>query len=129
MDTTGRASVADSRQLSGAELAAALRDSRARTLSLVNDLTPAQWSPPKQIGINPIAWELAHIAWFAEFWLLRGPHHRDSQGYAQALHPPRFAGPDALFDSARLAHAPVSYTHLRAHETRHDLVCRLLLEK
>src|SRR5665648_549359 len=22
--------------------------------------------------------------------------------------------------------APVSYTHLRAHETRHDLVCRLL---
>src|SRR5450759_5811039 len=24
---------------------------------------------------------------------------------------------------------PVSYTHLRAHETRHDLVCRLLLEQ
>ena len=23
----------------------------------------------------------------------------------------------------------VSYAHLRAHETRHDLVCRLLLEK
>src|SRR5450759_436668 len=23
----------------------------------------------------------------------------------------------------------ISYTHLRAHETRHDLVCRLLLEK
>src|SRR5665648_980498 len=23
----------------------------------------------------------------------------------------------------------VSYTHLRAHETRHDIVCRLLLEK
>ena len=26
-------------------------------------------------------------------------------------------------------YGPVSYTHLRAHETRHDLVCRLLLEK
>src|SRR5450756_730511 len=25
----------------------------------------------------------------------------------------------------RLAARPVSYTHLRAHETRHDLVCRL----
>src|SRR5450759_3207026 len=25
-------------------------------------------------------------------------------------------------------YVPVSYTHLRAHETRHDLVCRLLLE-
>ena len=23
----------------------------------------------------------------------------------------------------------VSYTHLRAHETRHDLICRVLLEK
>src|SRR5450756_1261505 len=30
---------------------------------------------------------------------------------------------------ARRAHQPVSYTHLRAHETRHDIVCRLLLEK
>ena len=28
-----------------------------------------------------------------------------------------------------LRYVPVSYTHLRAHETRHDLVCRLLLEK
>ena len=26
-------------------------------------------------------------------------------------------------------YAPVSYTHLRAHETVLDLVCRLLLEK
>src|SRR5450756_30843 len=25
-----------------------------------------------------------------------------------------------------LVYVPVSYTHLRAHETRHDLVCRLL---
>src|SRR5665648_1180432 len=44
--------------------------------------------------------------------------HRDAaDGGALALpaHPPRLA--------------PVSYTHLRAHETRHDLVCRLLLEK
>src|SRR5450756_1395792 len=28
-----------------------------------------------------------------------------------------------------LIQAAVSYTHLRAHETRHDLVCRLLLDK
>src|SRR5665648_1195042 len=34
------------------------------------------------------------------------------------------------FTKARFCPAtPVSYTHLRAHETRHDLVCRLLLEK
>ena len=30
---------------------------------------------------------------------------------------------------ASLPMRAVSYTHLRAHETRHDLVCRLLLEK
>src|SRR5665811_1914466 len=30
---------------------------------------------------------------------------------------------------AALGHIPVSYTHLRAHETVLDLVCRLLLEK
>ena len=37
----------------------------------------------------------------------------------------RKSGPiyDAIYEY------PVSYTHLRAHETRHDLVCRLLLEK
>ncbi len=28
-----------------------------------------------------------------------------------------------------LGHVPAPYTHLRAHETRHDLACRLLLEK
>jgi iron(II)-dependent oxidoreductase len=103
--TTERTTVTDSRQLAGTDLAAALRDSRQRTLALVDDLSPAQWSPPRQIGINPIGWELAHIAWFAEFWILRGPHHRDAQGCAQAAQPPRFAGPDALFDSSRLAHA------------------------
>src|SRR5450756_2188005 len=30
-------------------------------------------------------------------------------------------------DFGQPAPDPVSYTHLRAHETRHDLVCRLLL--
>ena len=99
------AGVDDARQLSGAGLAQALRDSRRQTLARVDDLSAAQWSPALQTGINPIAWELAHIAWFAEFWILRGPHQRDAQGFVHALHPPRFAGPDALLDSARLSHA------------------------
>jgi len=38
-----------------------------------------------------------------------------------------------IFEAAKLikemGFKAVSYTHLRAHETRHDLVCRLLLEK
>ena len=40
---------------------------------------------------------------------------------AVAAHPPYLKG--------HVRHAPVSYTHLRAHETDSYLVCRLLLEK
>src|SRR5450756_3238091 len=36
-------------------------------------------------------------------------------------------GEESIYETIAI-HA-VSYTHLRAHETRHDLVCRLLLEK
>src|SRR5665648_1002296 len=39
------------------------------------------------------------------------------------------AEPGAEFVRFSSGRTPVSYTHLRAHETRHDLVCRLLLEK
>lgn len=94
-----------SRRLVGSDLADALRDSRARTWALVDDLTASQWLPPLQRGVNPVAWELGHLAWFAEFWILRGPHSRGADGMANALLPPRFAGPDTLFDSARLAHS------------------------
>ena len=47
----------DARRLSGAALADALRDSRARTWALVNDLSDAQWQMPEQEGVNPVRWE------------------------------------------------------------------------
>src|SRR5450756_2915511 len=37
--------------------------------------------------------------------------------------------PKSFASPTRTSSYTVSYTHLRAHETRHDLVCRLLLEK
>ena len=37
--------------------------------------------------------------------------------------------PSSNLIARQLARLPVSYTHLRAHETVLDLVCRLLLEK
>ena len=43
----------------------------------------------------------------------------DSSGDATAV----------FFYSGHGAYNPVSYTHLRAHETVLDIVCRLLLEK
>src|SRR5450756_1184907 len=36
--------------------------------------------------------------------------------------------PEITHTGTNIKVTPVSYTHLRAHETRHDLVCRLLLE-
>jgi iron(II)-dependent oxidoreductase len=95
---------AGTRQLAGVALAEALRDSRRRTLSLVGDLSDEQWRVPNKPGINPVAWELAHLAWFGEFWILRGPH-ADEHGLIHAARSARIAGPDSLFDSARLAHA------------------------
>ena len=41
----------------------------------------------------------------------------------------RIKGKNLPVTDALHEHAPVSYTHLRAHETVLDLVCRLLLEK
>ncbi|MBS0316308.1 MAG: SUMF1/EgtB/PvdO family nonheme iron enzyme [Proteobacteria bacterium] len=93
----------DARRLHGADLAAALQDARAVTRARVDDLSDEQWAMPLQQGVNPVAWELAHLAWFGEFWILRGPHQR-VDGFVHAERPARIAGPDAHFDSARLAH-------------------------
>src|SRR5678815_4334911 len=41
----------------------------------------------------------------------------------------RLYGHGAPVAATWIARAPVSYTHLRAHETKANLVCRLLLEK
>src|SRR5450756_2115652 len=49
---------------------------------------------------------------------------RYSQGFLTVTRPCATCGGDG-----RVVDKPCSYTHLRAHETRHDLVCRLLLEK
>ncbi len=89
-----------------------MRDSRATALARVLDVSDDAWRVPQRPGINPIAWELGHLAWFAEFWVLRGPHTLRADGLIDALRPPRIAGPDAVFDSARLAHAARWQTEL-----------------
>jgi iron(II)-dependent oxidoreductase len=75
-------------------LFADLRDSRVRTLALVEDLDDEQWMGPRLAIVNPIRWEIGHIAWFQERWILR---------HARGL-PPLLAGGDALYDSARVHH-------------------------
>ncbi len=80
--------------LRSAEVAAALEDARRRTLELVEDLTDEQLRVPLLPIINPILWEIGHVAWFQEKWALR--HLRDE--------PPVLAYGDALYDSAAVAH-------------------------
>ena len=96
---------ADPRRLAGAALAEALRDARATTLARTMDQDDDAWNVPQQAGVNLPAWELGHLAWFGEFWILRRPHRARADGLVEASKPPSIAVPDAIFDSARLAHA------------------------
>ena len=82
------------------ELLGWLREARERTLALVSDLTDQQLMGPPLSIVNPLRWEIGHVAWFQEFWLLR---HLGGE-------PPILAEGDKLYDSARVE-----------HETRWDL--------
>jgi iron(II)-dependent oxidoreductase len=52
-------------------LGGALQDARRRTLSTYAHLDLASLRVPCLATVNPPIWELAHIAWFQEFWCLR----------------------------------------------------------
>ena len=85
-----------------AGLTKALQVQRDYTLALYRDLPAILWEPsrvPYLPVINPPLWELAHIAWFAEYFCLRYPQR------APELPPSRLGIADALFDSAKVAHA------------------------
>ncbi len=53
---------------------------------------------PRLAIVNPLRWEIAHVAFFQEFWLLR--HLRAFDPIRPAPH----LDPDKLYDSARVAH-------------------------
>ena len=76
------------------EIAAWAQDARQRTLELVADLTDEQFRVPRLEIINPFQWEIGHVAWFQEKWVLR---HAAGQ-------PPLLAEADALYDSAAVHH-------------------------
>jgi len=76
------------------QLIDALKETRARTLELVDDLNEEQLIGPRLQIVNPLRWEIGHIAWFQEFWVLR---HLGRQS-------PILKQGDELYDSARVAH-------------------------
>jgi iron(II)-dependent oxidoreductase len=77
-----------------AQLIEALKETRARTLELVDDLDETQFIGPRLQIVNPLRWEIGHVAWFQEFWVLRR--------LGRQL--PILKHGDELYDSARVAH-------------------------
>ena len=77
-----------------ADLAEWVRDARARTLELVADLSDQQLLGPRLVIVNPLLWEIGHVAWFQEKWV-----QRDAAGK-----PPIRPGVDSLYDSAAIPH-------------------------
>lgn len=94
----------NARRLAPEELCDALDEARRATLASAMDLTDEQWRVPYGDYIQPMAWDLGHIGWFAEFWLLRGPHRLNSQGYQRPTKPATFFEPDKDYDSSIVVH-------------------------
>jgi iron(II)-dependent oxidoreductase len=76
------------------DLALWVEDARRRTLELVEDLSDEQLMGPRLPTLNPLLWEIGHVAWFQESWVLR---HAGGQ-------PPIRGDADALYDSAAVPH-------------------------
>jgi gamma-glutamyl hercynylcysteine S-oxide synthase len=79
---------------SNIQLILALREVRDRTLELVADLNDEQMIGPRLAIVNPLRWEIAHAAWFQEYWILR---------YLRQLEP-IWDEADQMYDSARIPH-------------------------
>lgn len=72
----------------------ALRSARERSLALLDDLSDTEWMGPRLPITNPLLWEIGHVGWFQEYWVLR--HARGAA--------PILTGGDELYNSARVAH-------------------------
>lgn len=81
-------------QPSAEELAEWVGDSCRQALRLVADLDDAQLVGPLLPTVNPLIWEIGHLAWFQEKFVLR-----DACG-----EPPLMAATDALYDSGAIPH-------------------------
>lgn len=75
-------------------LAAIMRDTDARTMALIAGLDDNQLMGPKLRIVNPMLWEIGHIAWFQENFILRMVDGKE----------PVRADSDTLYDSMNVAH-------------------------
>jgi iron(II)-dependent oxidoreductase len=80
--------------LSTAALVRMVQDARERTLELVADLEEAQFEVPLLALVNPFRWELGHVTFFYEMFLL--------QLLGQTK--PLLVGAEDLYDSFKIDH-------------------------
>jgi len=64
--------------VSPTELAAVLEHARKRTEALLDPLNDEQLTRPVSPLQSPLVWDLAHIGYFEELWLLRNGNGRPS---------------------------------------------------
>lgn len=76
--------------ISKAQLGEWLEEARRRTLGLVEDLDDGQLMGERLAIVNPLLWEIGHVAWFQEKWSLR--HLRGEAPINQPLDAPRCRG-------------------------------------
>ncbi|SNT23106.1 ergothioneine biosynthesis protein EgtB [Noviherbaspirillum humi] len=86
-------------------LALALQHTRARNIALYRCFAAAAADRPEGVPllptVNPPLWEIGHIAWFAEWYILRGAAS-SAPGAAQS--PAMIRSADGWFDSNGVAH-------------------------
>jgi formylglycine-generating enzyme required for sulfatase activity len=91
-------------------LAAAIRDSRRRTLGLLDAYVAKlgeELALPYSPQFNPTLWEVGHVAWFYDSWIARNPQrHLGLAADPDCARPSgRMADADALYNSSLVPHA------------------------
>jgi iron(II)-dependent oxidoreductase len=76
------------------QLISTMREFRARLLDLIEDLDDRQMIGPRLAIVNPPLWEIGHVAWTQEFWVLR--HLRKEK--------PLLENGDQIYNSTDVAH-------------------------
>lgn len=70
------------------------KDAYQRSLLMIAGLSEDQLMGPKHSNLNPLRWEIAHSAYFYEYWILR--NHFKNDPYTHDI--------DQLFDSIEILH-------------------------
>ena len=112
-------------KISTTHLTTILQDARSRTLELMAGLDEEQLIGPQIATVNPMRWEIGHVAYFYEYFILRQMYGHESLLGSKA---------DKLYDSIKITHdtrwdLPLLSTNNTLHYMRDvlDKLCEHLI--